>query len=176
MPAPIPLWEGKPPNFLENAPAETVNERGLIKNVSLPAIAPYLPTKERATGMAIIVCAGGGYGSLDWKTHVIYAAQVFNPKGVAVIGLKYRTRPPHLVSNEGIQALTLQDAKRAVRMVRHRARAWGLDPQKIGVAGYSAGANLAMNLAANFDKGDATAPDPIERESSRPDFAIGLAT
>ena len=96
--------------------------------------------------------------------------------GVAVIGLKYRTRPPHILPNEGIQALTLLDAKRAMRLVRHRAAEWGLDQTKIGVAGYSAGANLAMNLAANFDLGDPQSTDPIERLSSRPDFAVGLGT
>ena len=123
-----------------------------------------------------MICAGGGYGALDWNTHVIYAAQVFNPLGVTVIGLKYRLRPPHKLDNAGIQALTLLDAKRAVRLVRHRAVEWGIDPRKIGIAGYSAGANLAMNLAANFDTGDANSNDPVERESSRPDFAVGCAT
>ncbi|MFA6545430.1 MAG: alpha/beta hydrolase, partial [Limisphaerales bacterium] len=70
----------------------------------------------------------------------------------------------------------LLDAQRAVRLVRHRAAEWGLDPRKIGVTGYSAGANLAMNLAANFDPGNANATDPVERVSCRPDFAVGLAT
>lgn len=175
-PDPIPLWPGKPPKFLDNAPAETVDEHGRIRMISVPSVSPYLPPKDRSTGMAIIVCPGGGYGGMDWKTHVAYAARVFNAKGVAVIGLKYRTRPPHMVDNAGIQELALLDAERAVRLTRHRAAEWNLDPHKIGVAGYSAGANLAMNLVANFDAGDSNAADPIERESSRPDFVVGLAT
>lgn len=175
-PTTLPLWPAKPPGFLADAPAEATNEKGTITNVSEPTISVYLAPPERATGMAIVVCAGGGYGALDWKTHVVYAAQDFGPRGVAVIGLKYRTRPPHLGSNESIQALALQDAKRAIRTVRHRAVEWKLDPHKIGIAGYSAGANLAMNLAANFDAGDPASTDPIEQVSSRPDFAIGLAT
>lgn len=172
----IPLWPGKPPQFMENAPAEIREERGTIRNVSVPAITLFLPPADKRTGMAIIVCAGGGYGGLDWKTHVEYAAAVFNPKGVAIIGLKYRLRPPHKLDNAGIQALTLLDAKRAMRLVRHRATEWGLDPQQIGIAGYSAGGNLSMNLAAHFDGGDAQSSDPIEHESSRPAFAVGLAT
>src|SRR5262245_39775325 len=172
----IPLWPDKPPQFLENAPAEVVEERGTIRNVTVPSITLFLPPEDKRTGMAIIVCAGGGYGGLDWKTHVEYAADVFNPMGVAIIGLKYRLRPPHKLDNAGIQALTLLDAKRAVRLVRHRASEWGIDPNQIGIAGYSAGGNLAMNLAANFDSGDSASNDPIERESSRPDFAVGLAT
>lgn len=172
----LPLWPGKPPKFLDGAPPETVEPRGTIKMVSVPTISVYLPPPAKATGMALIVCAGGGYGALDWKTHVIYAADYFVPKGVAVIGLKYRLRPPYRVSNTGIQEITLLDARRAVRFVRDRAKEWHIDPHKIGIAGYSAGANLAMNLAANFDGGDKDAVDPIERLSSRPDFAVGLAT
>jgi acetyl esterase/lipase len=98
------------------------------------------------------------------------------PKGVAVIGLKYRTRPPNQGTNAEIQAITLLDVKRAVRLVRHRSHEWNLDEHQIGVAGYSAGANLAMNLAANFDSGDRDAADAIERKNSRPDFVVGLAT
>jgi acetyl esterase/lipase len=175
-PDPIPLWPGRPPQFIEGAPPEEVADGARLRCVSVPTLSPYLPPREKATGMAIVVCAGGGYGGLDWRTHVVYAAQVFNPKGVAVIGLKYRTRPPCAVDNAGIQAIALLDAQRAVRLVRHRAAEWNLDPRRIGVAGYSAGANLAMNLAANFDAGDPQAADPVERRSCRPDFAVGLAT
>jgi acetyl esterase/lipase len=172
----LPLWPGKPPKFLDGAPPEPVEPRGTIKMVSVPTISVYLPTTTKATGIALIVCAGGGYGALDWKTHVVFAADCFVPKGVAVIGLKYRLRPPYRVSNAGIQEITLLDAKRAMRLVRDRAKEWHIDPHKVGIAGYSAGANLAMNLAANFDLGDKDAVDPIERLSSRPDFAVGLAT
>lgn len=175
-PQPIRLWPDRPPQFLEDAPLETVEPRGSVRMVSVPTISVYLPPPEKSTGRAIIVCPGGGYGALDWKTHVVYAAEAFVPKGVAVVGLKYRLRPPHRVDNAGIQALTLLDAKRTVRLVRSRAAEWRLDPQQIGIAGYSAGGNLAMNLAANFDAGDPQADDPVERQSSRPDFAVGLAT
>lgn len=175
-PDPIPLWPGEPPRFVGGALAETVDETGHIRGVTIPTITPYLPPPEKRTGRAIIVCAGGGYGALDWKTHVVHAAAVFNAQGVAVIGLKYRLRPPNGQRNEEIQSITLLDARRAVRTVRERAIEWKIDPRQIGVVGYSAGANLAMNLAANFDPGDATSPDPIEHQSSRPDFAVGLAT
>jgi endo-1,4-beta-xylanase len=171
----IPLWPDKPPQFLADAPAETF-ENGTFRGVTIPSITLFSPPADKRNGMAILVCAGGGYGGLAWQIHVEYAAQVFNPMGVAVIGLKYRLRPPHKLDNAGIQALTLLDAKRAMRLVRHRAGEWGIDPRKVGVAGYSAGANLAMNLAANFDTGDSNASDPIERLSSRPDFAVGLGT
>jgi len=175
-PDPIPLWPDKPPRFTENAQVETVSAKASLKLVSVPTITVYLPPKEKNTGRALLVCAGGGYGGLDWRTHVVYAARVFNPLGVAVVGLKYRTRPPNGAANEDIQAIALLDAKRAMRTLRHRAAEWRLDPRQIGVAGYSAGGNLAMNLAANNDAGDPKAKDEIERQSSRPDFAVGLAT
>jgi len=175
-PNPIPLWPDKPPRFTANAPVETVTDHASIKLVSVPTISVYLPPKEKNTGRAIIICPGGGYAGLDWRTHVVYAAQVFNPLGVAVVGLKYRTRLPNGADKEDIRAIALLDVQRAVRVVRQRAAAWGLDPHQIGVAGYSAGANLAMNLAANFDAGDNRASDPINRQSSRPDFVVGLAT
>jgi len=175
-PQPIPLWSGKPPKFVENAPVETVDEFAHIRLIAVPTISAYLPAKDKGTGTAIIICPGGGYGTMDWKTHVVYAADYFIPKGIAVIGLKYRTRPPNGKTNSDIQEIALLDVKRAVRVVRHRAKEWNIDPTKIGVAGYSAGANLTMNLAANFDAGDPKADDPIDRLSSRPDFAVGLAT
>jgi dienelactone hydrolase len=173
---PIALWPGKLPKGLDHPPPEMVDEHGRIRMVSVPTLTPYLPPHGNGKCRALIVCAGGGYGAHDWRTHVVYAADYLLPKGVAVIGLKYRTRPPYRVTNEQIQAITLVDAKRAVRLVRAKAPEWGIDPHKIGIAGYSAGANLAMNLAANFDAGDPLAADPIERESSRPDFAVGIAT
>ncbi|HSI15469.1 MAG TPA: alpha/beta hydrolase [Chthoniobacter sp.] len=175
-PEPIPLWPEKPPRFAEGAPAETVDKNAHIKNVSVPTISVYLPPANLRTGMAIVICPGGGYGALDWKTHVVYAAQVFNAKGVAVVGLKYRLRPPNGKTNEDIQQIALLDARRAVRLVRQRAGEWGIDPHRIGIVGYSAGANLAMNLTSHFDAGNAEALDPIDRQSCRPDFSVGLAT
>lgn len=175
-PRPISLWPNAPPRFVADAPAEEIDENARIRSVSVPTISVYLPPKEKATGRAIIVCPGGGYGALDWKTHVVYAADHFVPKGIAVIGLKYRTRPPHAGTNQNIQEIALLDAQRAVRFVRHRAEEWNIDPAKLGVVGYSAGANLAMNIATRFDLGKKEDADPVERQSCRPDFVVGLAT
>lgn len=180
--APVPaaatwnLWPEPPPQYLDGAPPETCDDRGSIRGVTVPAITIYPADAAARNGITIILCAGGGYGALDWKTHVEYSAAVFNPLGVTIVGLKYRLRPPHRLDNSGIQALTLLDAKRALRLVRHRSGELGVDHTRIGIGGFSAGANLAMNLAANFDEGNPDAPDPVERESSRPDFAVGIAT
>lgn len=98
-PVPMPLWPDKPPQFLENAAPEVIAENQTIKSVSVPTLTPYLPPTDKRNGIAVVVCAGGGYGGHAWKTHVVYAADVFNPMGIAVIGLKYRTRPPHRLPN-----------------------------------------------------------------------------
>lgn len=172
----LPLWPTRPPQFLENAPSEFVEDNGSIRNVTNPSITVYPAPPQDRNGTALIICCGGGYGALGWKNGVEHAVPVFHSLGVTVIGLKYRLRPPHKLDNAGIQALTLLDAKRAIRVVRHHATEWGINPQRVGVAGYSAGANLTMNLAANFDLGDSKSDDPIERESSRPDFAVGCST
>ena len=174
-PHPILLWPGGPPQAVANPPPEQVAPEGRIKVISTPTISVYLPPEEKRTGMAIIMCPRGGYGGVDWVTHVVGAATCLNPEGIAVIGLKYRTCIPYPV-NRDIRKIALLDAQRAVRLVRSRAAEWKLDPAKIGVAGYSAGANLAMTLAGNFDAGDPDSPDPVERESCRPAFVVGSAT
>jgi len=172
----IPLWPGKPPMGLDGSlPPEEITPEGTIHGVSNPCISVYLPPKEKSTGLAIIMCPGGGYGGLAWSIHVKDSAICLVPEGIAVIGLKYRLCNPYPVSRD-IQKIAVLDAQRAVRMVRSRAAEWNINPNKIGVAGYSAGANLAMVLAGNFDYGDPKSPDPIERISSRPDFVVGCAT
>lgn len=174
-PPPILLWPDKAPQALDNAPPEIVSPEGRIKRVSIPSISVYLPPKDKCTGVAMIMLPGGGYGGLDWVTHVAGSAACLVPEGIAVIGLKYRLCNPYPVSRE-IQKLALLDAQRAVRLVRSRAAEWNIHPHKIGVAGYSAGANLTMYLAGHFDGGDPNATDPVERVSCRPDFVVGCAT
>jgi endo-1,4-beta-xylanase len=93
---------------------------------------------------------------------------LFNDKGIAVFGLKYRTK---YGDNDVIED-ALADGKRAVRIVRSRAAEWGIDPQRIGVQGYSAGGNLCLNLASRYDQGNPGSDDPLERLSSRPDFVV----
>jgi acetyl esterase/lipase len=174
-PRPLLLWPDGPPRAITNPPPEEVTPEGRIKVISTPTISVYLPPKEKATGRAILMFPGGGYGAMDWVTHVVGSAKCLNPEGTAVIGLKYRTCKPYPV-DKGIQQIALLDAKRAVRLVKHHAAEWGIDPRKLGVAGYSAGANLAMMLAGHFDAGDPGAADPVERQSSRPAFIVGCAT
>jgi acetyl esterase/lipase len=163
----IPLWPEGVPNLVAGGKAETfVNER--YANVSVPQLFVYLPPKDKSSGTALVICAGGGYGHLAMCLHVENVVQLLNDCGIAVFGLKYRTR---YADNDVVED-ALADGQRAVRIVRSRAQEWGLDPHRIGVQGYSAGGNLCLNLAGRFDAGNAQAADPAERFSCRPDFCV----
>ena len=150
---PIVLWPGGAPGALG---AEALD---------IPTLTPYLPLKEKASGAAIIVCPGGGYGHLaDHEGGPV--AEWLNTIGVTAFVLKYRLGPRYH------HPAPLQDAARAIRMIRARAAEWKIDPDRIGILGFSAGGHLASTLATRFDNGKADAQDPIERMSSRPNLAI----
>ncbi len=159
------IWPGDAPGLVAGAKPETfTNER--YANVSVPLLSVYLPDRAKANGTALIICAGGGYNHLAMCLHVDNVVKMLNERGIAVFGLKYRTS----YGGNAVVEDALADGKRAVRLVRSRAAEWGVDPQRVGVQGYSAGANLCLNLIGHFDAGDAAAVDPIEHVSCRPDF------
>jgi acetyl esterase/lipase len=146
----------------EGAPGAVGNESG-----DKPTMISYLPEAGDRVGAAVVVCPGGGYGGLamDHEGHAI--ARWFNSFGVVAVICDYR----HRGKGYGHPA-PLQDAQRAVRTVRHRAEALDIHPSRIGILGFSAGGHLASTVATHFDAGQASAEDPIERVSCRPDFAI----
>ncbi len=154
---PIRLWEGNIPFAKSNDPKD------------IPSLTPYLPAKEKANGTAVVVCPGGGYGGLAMDHEGVQIAKWLNERGIAAFVLKYRTaqnlKPP-------IHPAPITDAQRAIRMVRAKAGAWGVNPQRIGIWGFSAGGHLASSAATHFDAGNAEASDPIDKVSCRPDFAI----
>lgn len=132
-----------------------------------PSLTIYLPPREKATGAAVVICPGGGYGGLAFDHEGHQVAQWLNSNGVAGFILKYR----HRRTGYGHPA-PLQDAQRAVRLVRSRAKEWGVLPDRIGILGFSAGGHLASTAGTHFDKGNADAADPIDRVSCRPDFMV----
>lgn len=171
---PTLLWKDKPPRMVENAPPENINDKGHVEKVSIPSLTVYPGAKEKSTGLALIICPGGGYSILDWPNHVKSLALYMQPRGITVIALKYRTSPPNTITPDN-RDIPLLDAQRAVRVARFHAKEWNIDPHKIGVVGYSAGANLAVTLDSRFDGGDPKATDPIDRISCRPDFVVGCS-
>jgi acetyl esterase/lipase len=173
QPLELNLWEGNPPGMVTGATPGADDGTGRFRNVGTPGALVYLPegAAPKEGRIALIVCPGGGYTHLTRLVGADGAVDAFLPKGVAVISLKYRTTPP----STSVDADALEDGKRAVRLVRHRAKEWGINPNKIGMLGWSAGANLSLNVATHFSDGDAGSADPVERESSRPDFVVLLS-
>ncbi len=131
-----------------------------------PSLTIYLPPAERATGTAVVVCPGGGYGGLAVGHEGKDPAEWLNRHGIAAFVLRYRLGPRYH------HPAPLQDAQRAMRIVRSRAREWQVDPKRVGIWGFSAGGHLASTAATHFDEGKPDADDAIERVGCRPDFAI----
>jgi acetyl esterase/lipase len=150
----IPLW----PNGAPGALGTSSND--------IPTLTPYLPDPAVATAAALVICPGGGYMGLAAHEGNDYALWL-NQHGVTCFVLKYR-----LASSGYHHPAMLQDAARALRLVRAKAVDWKINPGRIGIMGSSAGGHLASTLMTHFDSGDASADDPIERQSSRPDIGI----
>ena len=131
-----------------------------------PSLTVYLPPADRATGTAVVVCPGGGYGFLAVDHEGRQPAGWLTRHGVAAFVLRYRIAPRYH------HPAPMQDVRRALRTVRARARDWNVRPDRIGVWGFSAGGHLASTAATHFDAGKPDATDPVDRVSCRPDFAI----
>jgi acetyl esterase/lipase len=132
-----------------------------------PTLAISLPPAEKATGAAVVVCPGGGYGGLAMSYEGIDVGKWLNEHGIAAFVLKYR----HKGSGYAHPA-PLSDAQRAIRTVRASAAEFNVNPERIGILGFSAGGHLASSAGTHFDAGNAGADDPIERAGCRPDFLI----
>jgi acetyl esterase/lipase len=132
----------------------------------IPTLTPYFPSAGKATGAAIVVCPGGGYGGLAEHEGKDYALWL-SDQGITAFVLKYR-----LGSAGYRHPIELGDAARAVRLVRAAAKELNVDPKRVGIMGSSAGGHLASTLLTHFDAGNPDAPDPIDRQSSRPDLGI----
>jgi endo-1,4-beta-xylanase len=141
----------------------------VISHVHKPSIRVYLPSPDKATGAAVIVVPGGGHSEL-WIDHEGYnVARWLSEHGVAAFVLKYRlareTNSTYTVDGD-----EMADMRRSIRLVRSRAAEWGIQTDRLGVVGFSAGGELAYKAAMSFDSGVPDAPDPIDRQSSKPDF------
>ena len=121
-----------------------------IKNVSNPTLTLYLPEKNRATGTAVIICPGGGYSGESYKLEGTIIAKAFNSRGIAAFILKYRLPSDSIMIDKTIGPL--QDAQQAIKTVRENAKKWNLDPEKIGIMGFSAGGHLASTAGTHYQK------------------------
>ena len=165
--AEIDLYPGEPPNYLATALPESVDPTsGIIRDVSVPTLRRYPVDESKSSGVAFVAFPGGGYNVLDMERQATALATRLGPLGISVFGLKSRVGGG---SNDARRDALL-DAERALRLMRRHAAEWGLDPSRIGTVSWSAGSHLALTLAGEFDSGEPTSSDRVERASSRPDF------
>ncbi|MGO9201938.1 MAG: alpha/beta hydrolase [Limisphaerales bacterium] len=179
---PIPLWPKGAPDEKGEVGQEhdtTKPDGGLVAgqrvirlgNVSQPTITLYRPPKEKDAGTAVVVCPGGGYSILAMDLEGTEICEWLNSIGVTGVLLKYRvpTRP-----GDDKHILPLQDAQRALGLVRFHAKQWNLDPNRIGVLGFSAGGHLTAYLSTHFDKRAYEPVDDADQVSCRPDFSMPI--
>jgi|GEM_PF-166779 len=143
-----------------------------ITNVSTPTLTIYRPAKDKNTGAAIVVAPGGGYTNLAWEHEGTMVGEWLQSIGVTGVVLKYRV-PRRADSPKGAPPIgALQDAQRAISLTRANAKEWGVDPNRVGMLGFSAGGHLTAWAATNFDKRAYEPIDDTDKLSCRPDFAV----
>jgi acetyl esterase/lipase len=167
----IPLWPNGAPGFESRRSEPIFAKDYYIRNIHNPSITVYLPPKEKASGAAVVICPGGGQRLLVLNAEGDDPARFLNGLGVAAFVLKYR-----LAREEGspysLDKHPRQDGQRAMRLVRSRAAEFGVDPNRIGLMGFSAGGEVVSMVAFNPEPDDPSAPDSVDRQRSRPDFLI----
>jgi acetyl esterase/lipase len=179
------LWDQNPPDsgVQYNSPEVFTDQTGddqrlnrLYSNVSQPTLTVHRPSAERVNGAAVVVFPGGAYVDVWIDKEGYDVARWLNLFGVTAVVVKYRTAP--VGDQEPIRDKVLQgalaDAKRAMRLVRYHADEWGIDPDRVGTIGFSAGGHLILHLAAQADKGQPDAEDPVELCNSVPNFTIPI--
>lgn len=171
QPLVIPLWEKGAPGFESRRSELEQAESYWVKNIHSPSITAYLPPKEIATGCAVIIAPGGGHRELVFNAEGRDPSLFLAKLGVAAFALKYRlAREPG--SQYKLEVHAREDAYRAIRLVRSRAKEWGIDPDRVGMLGFSAGGEVVSWVAYGSGAGDANAPDPIDRLSGKPNFQM----
>jgi acetyl esterase/lipase len=172
-PAEIPLWPAGAPGSEGKSTPEVITTSASgelsVSGIHCPSITPYLPSKDKATGLAILVIPGGGHRVLSITHEGYNVAEWLRDHGIAAFVLKHRLAR-EANSTYKIEVESLADTSRAMRLIRTRAAEWGIDPNRVGAIGFSAGGELVSMVSARDAAGDAAAPDPIDRQSSRPTF------
>lgn len=163
----IPLYTGAVPNSKASDVQESGADKGVIRGITKPTLAYFKPAPDKASGAAVVIIPGGGYGVVVYQGEGINMAKAMAEKGIAAFVLKYRLPSDAIMPDKKIGPL--QDAQQAIKLVRDNAAKWGIDPAKVGVMGFSAGGHLASTAATHFEKAYV---DNASNTSLRPDFQI----
>ncbi len=167
----IPLWKNGAPGF-ENKKTEPEEAKDYwVKNINNPSITVFFPAKEIANGTAVLICPGGGFRLLVFKSEGIDPAKYLNKLGITAIILKYRL-PREEHSPYSLDKQPAEDAFRAMRLVRSHAQEWKIDNSRLGMLGFSAGGEVVDVISFSSGLGNPQAPDPVDRLNGRPDFIM----
>ena len=171
QPTEIPLWANGAPGFENRRNEPTQAKDWWVKNIHNPSITVYAAPKDKATGTAVIVCPGGGHRELVFNAEGKEAAEFLNSIGVTAFVLKYRLaneeNSPYILEKH-----VREDAYRAMRLVRSRATEWNVNPDKIGMLGFSAGGEVVALVAYASGAGNPSAADPVDKVNGKPNFQM----
>ena len=167
----IPLWENGAPGFENRRNEAELAKDYWVKNIHNPSITVFLPPKEKATGVAVVICPGGGHRELVYNAEGVEPAVFLNSIGVAAFVLKYRLSREEN-SPYSITITPREDAYRAMRLVRSLAKEFDIDTGRVGMLGFSAGGEVVATVAYSPGLGNPNAPDPIDRLNGKPNFQI----
>lgn len=167
----IPLWKNGAPGFENLKDQPEVAKDYYVKNINNPTLTVYFPPAELANGTAVLICPGGGFRLLVYKSEGVDPAKFLNKLGITAIILKYRLpREPN--SPYSLDKQPVEDAHRAIRLVRSYATAWKIDTAKLGMLGFSAGGEVVDAIAFSPGIGNPTAQDPVDRLNGKPNFIM----
>ena len=167
----IDLWNGKVPGAIQSdefkqnvdTTAGWIDKHSIVK----PDLYFYPAPAEKATGTAVVICPGGGYSGLAIRHEGLQVAQWFNSVGITAFVLTYRQPDDAIMENKSIGPL--QDGQRAIRLVRRHAKEWGINPEKIGIMGFSAGGHVASTISTHYNE---KVYDPVDSTNARPNFSL----
>lgn len=170
-PVQVSLWPNGAPGF-ENRKNEPEQAKDYwVKNINNPSITIYLPPKDKANGAAVVICPGGGHRELVFNAEGVQPAQFLNSIGVAAFVLKYRLAREEN-SPYSLDKHPREDAYRAMRLIRSKATEYGIDPNRLGMLGFSAGGEVVEMVAYAPGNGQPDAPDPVDRLNGKPNFQM----
>jgi acetyl esterase/lipase len=167
----IPLWENGAPGFEGRRNEPESAKDYWVKNIHNPSLQVFTPPPGTSNGTAVVVCPGGGFRLLVYNAEGVQPAEYLAKLGITVFVLKYRL-PREEGTPYSLDKHPREDALRAVRQVRSRAKEYGIDPARVGMLGFSAGGEVVASVAYTSGKGDPNAKDPVDRLDGKPDFQM----